>query len=190
MGHANVRHAGDQTVARERGDNMPLFWVGPVTAAPEERDFYPGSDETLTFGRDISDLGGLKRIGLHWERLPPGHRTSWPHAEEREEEFVLVIKGRVDAWVDGTTYEMNEGDIAMFPSGTGVSHTFINNSDSEAVLFVGGERAVANNRRFYPLNPERRAAIPAEKWWGDAPKRSLGAKHPLSNLALGGNKDS
>ena len=161
----------------------PQFWIGPISAAPEERDFYLGSDETLTFGRDISSLANLRRLGLHWERLPPGHRSSWPHAEEKEEEFVLVVKGRVDTWIDGVIYSMQEGDIALFPAGTGVAHTFINNSDAEAMLFVGGERAVPNNRRYYPLNPERRSALPPEKWWIEAPKRSIGSHDALPDRA-------
>jgi uncharacterized cupin superfamily protein len=168
---------------------MSEFWVGSVTAAPEERDFYPGSDETLTYGRDLSNLGGLSRIGLHWERLLPGHRSSWPHSEEREEEFVLVIKGQVDAWLNGVIYPMKEGDIAMFPAGTGIAHTFINNSDSEAILFVGGERAVPNNRRYYPLNPERRSAIPPEKWWDDAPHGELGSHDGMPDQVRAVNKE-
>jgi uncharacterized cupin superfamily protein len=59
------------------------------------------------------------KIGLHLLRIEPGQRTSWQHAEEKEEEFVLVLEGEVHAWVDGNLYSMRPGDLAAFPAGTG-----------------------------------------------------------------------
>jgi uncharacterized cupin superfamily protein len=126
---------------------------------PEEPGQYPDSDEILSHGRPIGRAAGLQRIGLHVERVPPGHRTSYPHAEECEEEFVYVLAGEVDAWVDGHTHRMRAGDLAAFPAGTGICHVFINDSDAEAVLLVGGESSKPDNRIFYPLNPERRAQV-------------------------------
>ena len=37
---------------------------------------YPDSSELLAYGRAIGKAAGLLRIGLHIERVPPGHRTS------------------------------------------------------------------------------------------------------------------
>jgi hypothetical protein len=62
----------------------------------------------------------------------PGHRISWPHAESREEEFVYVLDGEVDAWIDGELHRMRAADLAAFPSGTGICHTFLNNGANEA----------------------------------------------------------
>jgi len=62
---------------------------------------YPDSLEVLSLGRAIGKAAGLKRIGLHIDRLPRGTRTSWPHAEESQEEFVYVLSGKVDAWIEG-----------------------------------------------------------------------------------------
>jgi uncharacterized cupin superfamily protein len=42
---------------------------------------YPGSDELLKVGASFSRHFGLMRIGIHHERLKPGRRSSWPHAE-------------------------------------------------------------------------------------------------------------
>jgi hypothetical protein len=67
-------------------------------------------------------------------RVPPGHRVSWPHAEEKEEEFVFVLEGEIDAWIDGALYRMKRGDLAAFPAGTGICHTFLNNGKHEATL--------------------------------------------------------
>ena len=35
-------------------------------------------------------------------RLLPGTRSSWPHAESHEEEFVYVVSGEVDAFSSDT----------------------------------------------------------------------------------------
>ena len=135
---------------------------------------YPNSDEDLSSGRNIGKVAGLLRIGLHIERLLPGHRTSFPHAEEDEEEFVFVLEGEVDAWVDGHLYPMASGDLAAFPAGTGIAHTILNNGEKEAILLVGGERSKAWSRIIYPKNPERRDDLPWSAWWELAPKRDLG----------------
>lgn len=146
----------------------PSFLIS-TTDAPESTRAYPNSDELMAPSRPIGRVAGLLRIGLHIERVPPGYRISWPHAEEKEEEFVYVIEGAVDAWIDGETYPMKKGDLAAFPSGTGICHTFLNNGDTEALLLVGGEATKADNRIYYPLHPGRKADIPASEWWGDIP---------------------
>jgi uncharacterized cupin superfamily protein len=138
----------------------------------EQGSSYPGSEEELSYGRPI---------GLHLERLEPGQRTSWPHAEEKEEEFVYVTEGSVDAWVDGELYPMKVGDLAAFPAGTGICHTFINNSDAPALLLVGGER-VRDNRIYYPLHPQRRRTLPWSVWWEDVPVRNQGAHDGVPDL--------
>ncbi|APR75449.1 Hemolysin [Minicystis rosea] len=152
----------------------PPFIVSTADV-PEEHGRYPGSDEVLSAGRAIGKAAGLLRIGLHVERVGPGQRTSWPHAEEDEEEFVYVLEGEIDAWIDGELHPMKKGDLAAFPSGTGISHTFLNNGDQDALLLVGGEAGKSDSKIFYPLHPERRKQMPWSRWWDDIPARPLGS---------------
>jgi uncharacterized cupin superfamily protein len=142
-------------------------------SVPEVSHRYPNSDEQLSAGRPIGRAAGMRRLGLHVERVPPGHRTSWPHAEEDEEEFVYVLEGEIDAWIDGVLHPMKKGDLAAFPCGTGICHTFLNNGDTDALLFVGGERR-SDSRIFYPLHPQRRGDMPWSNWWDDVPVRPMG----------------
>lgn len=151
----------------------PPFIIA-VSDVPEEAGKYPDSGETLAHGRAIGKAAGLLNIGLHLERLEPGNRLSYPHAEEKEEEFVLVLEGEVDAWIDGELHAMKEGDLAAFPAGTGICHTFINNGTTSAKLLAGGQATKSDNRIYYPLNEERRAQMPWSHWWGDVPERELG----------------
>ena len=141
-----------------------------VEAADEAH--YSGDDELLSIGAPLGRHFGLTAIGIHHERLPPGRRTSYPHAESAEDEFVFVLDGTPDAWLDGVLHRLKPGDAVGFRAGTGLCHTFINNSDAEVRLLVVGETPKQENRIWYPRNPEREPLRP--DWWHDHPVRPMG----------------
>ena len=149
---------------------------------PETAHVYPQSSERMGPVRRPGKVAGLVRIGINLQRLPPGTRSSWPHAEENEEEFVFVLEGEVDAWIDGDLHRMVAGDLAAFPAGTGICHCFINNGTREASLLVGGEAPKQGSRIFYPLNPSRRADLNASDWWDDVPQHPLGPHDGLPDM--------
>jgi uncharacterized cupin superfamily protein len=76
---------------------------------PDERH-YDGDDELMSIGAPLGGHFGLTKLGIHHERLPPGRRTSFPHAESTEEEFVYVIDGEPDVWLDGHLHRLKAGD--------------------------------------------------------------------------------
>ena len=123
-------------------------------------------------GQIFAGILGFSKVGIHHERLPPGHRLSRPHAESAEEEFVYVLRGAVDVWLDGNLYRLTVGDAVGFPAGEGLAHTLINNSEQEVHLLVVGETSKPENKIIYPLNPEMR--VRRKDWWDDAPARELG----------------
>ena len=136
---------------------------------------YEGSDELLSIGSPFGRHFGLKKLGIHHELVPPGRRTSWPHAESAEEEFIYVIEGSPQAWINGELYQLEPGDGVGFPSGTGVAHTFINNSHTDVRLLVVGEAAKDENRIYYPLHPERNALMAERDYlWEDPPAQEMG----------------
>lgn len=149
---------------------------------PEGAHIYPQSTEQMGPVRHLGKAAGLVRIGVNLQRLPRGTRSSWPHAEENEEEFVYVIEGEVDAWINGDLHRMVAGDLAAFPAGTGICHCFINNSEHEALLLVGGEAPKQGSRIFYPLNPSRRADMKPADWWEDVPQHRLGLHDGVPDL--------
>ena len=153
--------------------DRPTFIVS-ADSLPEYAHVYPQSTEAMGPMRSLGKAAGLQRIGINLQRLPPGTRSSWPHAESDEEEFVYVIEGEVQAWIDGHLHPMKAGDLAAFPAGTGISHCFINNGEREALLLVGGDMARASNRIFYPRNPTRRQDLPPALWWHDVPAHEQG----------------
>ena len=148
-----------------------FIWNEKDIARPR-RSRYPGAGDRWGSGSAFSKAVGLKRLGIHHQTLPPGHRTSFPHAESAEEEFVYVIEGAPDAWIDGDLFRLGPGDGVGFPAGTGIAHSFLNNTDAAVRLLVVGEADKDENRIVYPVNPELRQY--REDWWDDAPVRPLG----------------
>lgn len=133
---------------------------------------YAGSDEPMGRDADYGRHFGFRSLGLHHVRLEPGRRTSFPHAESAEDEFVYVLEGTPDVWLDGHLHRLAPGDAVGFPAGTGLSHTFLNNTGGEVRLLVAGDMPKAENRILYPVNPDRRPL--RDDWWEDAPARPLG----------------
>jgi uncharacterized cupin superfamily protein len=147
----------------------PPFIVS-VAELPETRHSYPDSSEQMSPSRAVGRVAGLRRIGVHLVRVVPGSRTSFPHAEQDEEEFVYVVSGACDVWIDGALHRVRAGDFVAFPAGTGISHTFLNDGTEDAILLSGGESAKPDSAIYYPLNPERRAQLPWSAWWKDVPE--------------------
>ncbi len=132
----------------------------------EDKSHYFGDTEHMAISAKLGRAFGLTRIGVNHDRLLPGRRTSYPHAESAEEEFVFVIEGAPDVWIDGNLHRLKPGDAVGF------SHTFLNNTDEEVRLLVIGETAKEENRIRYPLNQEHEAR--RKDRWIDAPARPLG----------------
>jgi uncharacterized cupin superfamily protein/RimJ/RimL family protein N-acetyltransferase len=139
-----------------------------VLSADDSR--YPNSEELHSIGSPLGKATGLHRIGVHHELLPPGRRTSFPHAEREEEELVYVIEGAPDVWLDGETHRLVPGDCVGFPAKTGIAHTFLNDTDEDVRLLVVGER-IPGALVHYPLHPH---VATADKRWHDVPPRGLG----------------
>jgi uncharacterized cupin superfamily protein len=136
---------------------------------------YPGSNEPQGQSARFGKPANFSRVGIHIEVLKPGRRTSYPHAERDEEEFVYVAEGRVDCWLDGHIHPMKEGDFVGWRGGPadGVTHVIINNSDEDVLLIVGGEASRARSRCWYPYHPHRAKEM-GDNHWADHPVPKLG----------------
>jgi len=81
---------------------------------PDDRH-YAHNTELLALDANFSQALGLTRLGIRHQILPPGRRTSIPHAESDEEEFVYVVEGTPDVWLDGHLHRLVPGDGSVFP---------------------------------------------------------------------------
>jgi uncharacterized cupin superfamily protein len=143
---------------------------------------YPGSTEKHAHTASFAEHFGLMRLGIHHQRLPPGRRLCWPHAEADEEEFVYVIEGTPDVWLDGHLVRLKPGDGVGFPAGTGLAHTVLNNTDSDVRVLVVGEASRQRSRIHYPMHPTRNAEI-GKRHWKDIPERVIGPHDGVPNKA-------
>ncbi|MGQ5523440.1 cupin domain-containing protein [Chitinimonas sp. PSY-7] len=135
---------------------------------------YPGSAELHCITGRFGQQFGFERLAINHQVLQPGRRTSWPHAEKTEEEFIYVIEGTPDVWLDGVLHRLQPGDGVGFKPGNGLAHTFINNTDTNVYLLVVGEVDRADNQVHYPMHAARNAEI--GKWhWQSVPVRPLGS---------------
>jgi uncharacterized cupin superfamily protein len=125
---------------------------------------YQGRSETMGRDADYGRHFGFARLGLHHVRLAPGHRTSLPHAESAEDEFILVLEGTPDVWLDGVLHRLAPGDAVGFKAGTGLAHTFLNNSDADGA--ASGRRRYAAGREQDPLSARPRPEAAAQRLVG------------------------
>lgn len=135
---------------------------------------YPNSTERHAHNANFSEHFGLMRLGIHHERLPPGRRLCWPHAEADEEEFVYVIEGTPDVWLDGRLVRLRPGDGVGFPAGTGIAHTVLNNTGTDVRVLVVGEASRQRSRIHYPMHAQRNVEI-GGRHWRDRPTRPQGS---------------
>lgn len=133
---------------------------------------YAGRAERMGRDADYGRQFGFETLGIHHLRLPPGRRSSLPHAESAEDEFVFVLEGTPDVWLDGVLHRLVPGDAVGFRAGTGLAHTFLNNTGTDVRLIVAGDRPRPENRILYPVDPDRKPL--RDDWWNDAPARTLG----------------
>ena len=144
---------------------------------------YKGSDELLSISASYSEAFKMMRIGVHHERLLPGRRLCWPHAEADEEEFVFVLEGTPDLWLDGHVRRLKPGDGVSFTAGTGIAHTFMNNTGTYVRVLVVGEASRQRSRVHYPLHPKRNGEI-GERHWKEAEGRPLGPHDCIPDKVL------
>lgn len=142
---------------------------------PKATFSYTGSTETFGPGVCLSRKLGLTRMGIHYESLPPGKRSSWPHAHSGEEEFVFVLEGTPQVWLDGHVYDLGPGDSVAFAAGSGQAHALINNTEIDVRLLVVGEGNHIPDKIFYPLHPARNQECRDKGYfWEGHPEHELG----------------
>lgn len=165
----------------------PSFIGNYTEFMDEDNASYPGDTELLSIGSAVGQRLGLIKFGIHIETLPPGRRTSYPHAESHEEEFAFVVEGNPHAWINGELFPLRPGDFVAFPAGTGICHAFINNTNDMVKLLVGGDKKLAENKIFYAKNDSRNVVLKTqERFWENMPKQVMGPHDGLSDAYRSG----
>jgi uncharacterized cupin superfamily protein len=80
------------------------------------------------------------QVGLHLSVIGPGDHSTLYHAEEAQEDF-LVLRGSCTAIVEDEERPVRQWDLVHCPPGT--RHTFVNTGDEPCVLLMIGARVGA-----------------------------------------------
>ncbi|CAE6480839.1 unnamed protein product [Rhizoctonia solani] len=168
--------------AERPNDPLPGYQLGarPSNIVNWRDQLAPaGEGELFAYATSLSQETGLSgRFGCNLEIIPPGARSSDPHAHSVEDELVFIIQGEGLVWLDGHTFTVSSGDTIGFRGGSGLAHTIINNSNAQdeesgqdLVMWIVGENRRSEDKVVYPIHPEKSKTFP--RWWKDAPIRKL-----------------
>lgn len=167
-----------ETLVAEQGKYLPTVNGHFVNSFDVLSEYFNEELKVGGLNANLSKYFGLSRVAAHYFKIPHGYRTSEPHAESLEEEFVFVISGEIDLWLNGKIKRMTKGDCIGFPAGTGVGHCFINNSGKDCEIFVSGDRTKPDNQYHFHLDHSLEKEC-GDKWWSDMPKQELGEHNGL-----------
>jgi len=68
---------------------------------------------------------------MAWHAVFPAGTFVPPHVHPTQDEFIYVLSGRYDLWLDGKEHVATKGDLVRMPKG--VPHGIFNKSDADAV---------------------------------------------------------
>ena len=105
---------------------------------------YPAPYAAQMAGRSsirLGDLAGLTQFGVNIVTLEPGAVASLRHWHLREDEFAMVLEGRLTLIEDEGETEMHPGDCAAWKAGVANGHRFVNRSDAPGKFLVVGTKA-------------------------------------------------
>jgi len=92
--------------------------------------------EKFSLSAVLSDAFGFKDVFVHHEIIPPGRRSSSPHAHTDREEFMYVISGSPEVFLRGERKKLAAGDFIGFCPGRENIHYVVNNTDTDVCLLV------------------------------------------------------
>jgi uncharacterized cupin superfamily protein len=81
--------------------------------------------------------GKFGQLGIHLSVIAPGDRSTLYHAEEAQEDF-LVLRGSCTAIVEEQERPVKQWDLVHCPPGT--RHVFVNDGSEPCVLLMVGAR--------------------------------------------------
>jgi uncharacterized cupin superfamily protein len=81
--------------------------------------------------------GGFPQVGIHLSVIGPGDRSTLYHAEEAQEDF-LVLRGSCTAIVEEEERPVKQWDLVHCPPGT--RHVFVNEGSEPCLLLMVGAR--------------------------------------------------
>ena len=124
----------------------------------------------------------FEQVGIHLSVIGPGDRSTLYHAEEAQEDF-LVLRGSCTAIVDEQERNLRQWDFVHCPPGT--PHVFVNEGSEPCVLLMVGART--GGGIHYPISGvalRHRAGVETEAHSARDAYAGLGPWRPTSPAPL------
>ncbi|WP_083606139.1 cupin domain-containing protein [Psychrobacter sp. Cmf 22.2] len=132
-----------------------------IEDTPETKHVHQFNERAIRHTVSLSDITGLTKFGLHLVRVEPGDETTQHHYHEESDEFVYVLSGQLLLHYGEECYQLAAGDFVGFPA-HGAAHSMINDSDTDAVYLMGGNRPPFDichypgiNRKMYTIHGKK-----------------------------------
>ncbi|HVV77995.1 MAG TPA: cupin domain-containing protein [Pseudolabrys sp.] len=114
----------------------------------------------------------LSEDSFSWHATFPPATFVPPHIHPTQDEFLYILEGRLDAWIDGKDFVATPGDLVKLPMG--IPHGLFNKSDQTMKCLFW----VAPTRKLYDLF----WAIHSMKEQNPPDVVALSAKHEVNFL--------
>ena len=142
-----------------------LLRAAEIEAMSEGSFQHPLNPRSEIHLRSLSQMAGMRRVGIHIGRIPPGKESFAYHSHHFEEEFLYILSGRGMADIDGKEVEVGPGDFLGFAAPS-VAHHLRNPFAEELVYMMGGERREFEIAEF-PRNHKRLIRNREKAWLVD-----------------------
>ena len=115
-----------------------LIKASKIGGIPEMANQHPLNSNAVRHTKSLSEMVGMKHLGIHLVRVEPGQETTEFHFHHHEEEFIYILSGRGIAEIGETQFEVVAGDFMGFTAPS-LPHCIKNNFDVDLVYLMGGE---------------------------------------------------
>ncbi|TYQ25062.1 cupin domain-containing protein [Pseudanabaena sp. UWO310] len=116
-----------------------LLTASDIANLPEVTKLHFLNANVVRNTKSLSDLVGMKNLGIHLVRVESGKETTEFHFHEYEEEFIYIISGRGIAEIGDREIEVGAGDFMGFTAPS-LPHGMRNPFAEDLVYLMGGER--------------------------------------------------
>ncbi|MCB9731175.1 MAG: cupin domain-containing protein [Deltaproteobacteria bacterium] len=134
----------------DKGGGAGFVPVVNVADAPEQGELengqWGGFYRVMTPG--MRGAGG--KLGVAWNRVPPGYTGCPFHAHHLEDEVFYVLSGRGVLRYGDDLHDLRAGDCVSCPAGTGKAHQLANTSPDEDLVYLSIGPREPNEVCTYP----------------------------------------
>ena len=161
LGDAPARHVDWEDLrviaTHARGEAVRRL-AGPLSVTAADQPAWTGAVHPVAAAeaanarrkQPLGDLFGLTDFGVNRVEIAPGTVSTVPHFHSHEDEWVMVLAGRLTLVTDRGSAELSPGDCAGFPAGEGPSHILENHGSQTAVYLEIGARKPDRDSVRYP----------------------------------------